>query len=191
MNTERQQQNKRGRQISLNSHETVHLERPQSGEDIEITVKSGVIRIAAIQSKNAEDITLAFTCRTDIFKFHYPRDLEITIQAITDTTYFVESKKKTESNTSDAIMDWIIQLHIVRNEANLESRLMKFFELLITRLGKRTPEGLLLEHTLPHARIAEIVGSTRSTVSRTISALRKSEQIYIDELKSQIILPKE
>ena len=88
-------------------------------------------------------------------------------------------------------MDWIIQLHIVRNEANLESRLMKFFELLITRLGKRTPEGLLLEHTLPHARIAEIVGSTRSTVSRTISALRKSEQIYIDELKSQIILPKE
>jgi len=191
MNTERQQQNKRGRQISLNSHETVHLERPQSGEDIEITVKSGVIRIAAIQSKNAEDITLAFTCRTDIFKFHYPRDLEITIQAITDTTYFVESRKKTESNTSDAIMDWIIQLHIVRNEANLESRLMKFFELLITRLGKRTPEGLLLEHTLPHARIAEIVGSTRSTVSRTISALRKSEQIYIDELKNQIILPKE
>ena len=190
MNTERQQQNKKGRQISLNSNETVNLERPQSGEDIEITVKSGVIRIAAIQSKNAEDITLAFTCRTDIFKFHYPRDLEITIQAITDTTYFVESRKKTESNTSDAIMDWIIQLHIVRNEANLESRLMKFFELLITRLGKRTPEGLLLEHTLPHARIAEIVGSTRSTVSRTISALRKSEQIYIDELKSQIILPK-
>ena len=190
MNTERQQQNKGGRQISLNSHETVHLERPQSGEDIEITVESGVIRIAAIQSKNAEDITLAFTCRTDIFKFHYPRDLEITIQAITDTTYFVESRKKTESNTSDAIMDWIIQLHIVRNEANLESRLMKFFELLITRLGKRTPEGLLLEHTLPHARIAEIVGSTRSTVSRTISALRKSEQIYIDELKSQILLPK-
>ena len=189
MNTECQQQNKRGRQISLNSHETVHLERPQSGEDIEITVKSGIIRIAAIQSKNAEDITLAFTCRTDIFKFHYPRDLEITIQAITDTTYFVESRKKTESNTSDAIMDWIIQLHIVRNEANLESRLMKFFELLITRLGKRTPEGLLLEHTLPHARIAEIIGSTRSTVSRTISTLRKSQQIYIDELKGHIILP--
>ena len=86
-------------------------------------------------------------------------------------------------------MDWIIQLHIVRNEANLESRLMKFYELLMTRLGKRTPEGLLLEHTLSHARIAEIVGSTRSTVSRTISALRKSKQIYIDELKSQIILP--
>ena len=156
---------------------------------MEIIVESGVIRIAASQLKNEEDITLAFTCSTDIFKFQYPRNLEITIQAVTDTTYFVESRKRTESKTSDAIMDWIIQLHIVRNEANLESRLMKFYELLMTRLGKRTPEGLLLEHTLSHARIAEIVGSTRSTVSRTISALRKSKQIYIDELKSQIILP--
>ena len=189
MNTEHQHRSKGGRPTSLNSHETVALERPKAGEDIEITVKNGVIRIAANQPKKKEDITLAFTCRTDVFKFHYPRDLEITIQAITDTTYFVKSGNRTKSNTNDAIMDWIIQLHIVRNEANLESRLMKFFKLLMTRLGKRTPEGLLLEHTLSHARIAEIIGSTRSTVSRTISALRKSRQIYIDELKSQIILP--
>ena len=189
MNAEHQHRSKEGRPTSLNSRETVALERPKAGEDIEITVKNGVIRIAANQPKKKEDITLAFTCRTDVFKFHYPRDLEITIQAITDTTYFVKSGNRTKSNTNDAIMDWIIQLHIVRNEANLESRLMKFFKLLITRLGKRTPEGLLLEHTLSHARIAEIIGSTRSTVSRTISALRKSRQIYIDELKSQIILP--
>ena len=94
-----------------------------------------------------------------------------------------------EFNTSDAIMDWIIQLHIMRHEKNLESRLIKLFRLLVSRLGKRTSEGLLLEHTLSHARIAEIVGSTRSTVSRTISTLRKSKQIYIDELKGQIILP--
>ena len=189
MSTDYQLRSKRGKPISLNSHETAALERPNAGEDIEIIVESGVIRIAASQPKNEEDITLAFTCRTDIFKFQYPRNLEITIQAVTDTSYFVESRNRTESKTSDAIMDWIIQLHIVRHEANLESRLMKFYELLMTRLGKRTPEGLLLEHTLSHARIAEIVGSTRSTVSRTISALRKSKQIYIDELKSQIILP--
>ena len=189
MNTEHQHRSKEGRPTSLNSHETVALERPKAGEDIEITVKNSVIRIAANQPKKKEDITLAFKCRTDVFKFHYPRDLEITIQAITDTTYFVKSGNRTKSNTNDAIMDWIIQLHIVRNEAYLESRLMKFFKLLMTRLGKRTPEGLLLEHTLSHARIAEIIGSTRSTVSRTISTLRKTQKIYIDELKNQIILP--
>ena len=189
MSTECHYRDKRGRPISLNSSETLALEGSQAGEDIEITVKSGVIRIAANQPKNAEDITLAFACRSDSFKFHYPGDLEIRIEAITDTTYLVKSKSKIESDTSDALMDWIIQLHIVRHETNLENRLMKFFILLTTKLGKRTSEGLLLEHTLSHARIAEIVGSTRSTVSRTISTLRKTQQIYIDELKGQIILP--
>ena len=189
MNTEHHYPDKEGRPISLNSSETAPLERPQTGEDIEITVKSGIIRIAANQSKNAEDITLAFACRSDIFKFHYPGDLEITIEAITDTTYFTETTNKIESNNNDSILDWIIQLHIVRHETNLENRLMKFFRLLTTKLGKRTQEGLLLEHTLSHARIAEIIGSTRSTVSRTISSLRKTQQIYIDELKGQIILP--
>ena len=189
MSTKRTHQNGEGGPISLNSHETFPLKKPQGGEDIEITVKNGVIRIAAKQSNNAEDITLAFACRADIFKFHHPGNLDITIEAITDTTYMVESISKIESDTSDAIIDWIIQLHIVRHETNLEKRLMKFFRLMTTKLGKRTSEGLLLEHTLPHARIAEIVGSTRSTVSRTISTLRKTQKIYIDELKEQIILP--
>ena len=189
MSTKRTHQNEEGSPISLNSHETFPLKKPQGAEDIEITVKNGVIRIAAKQSNSAEDITLAFACRADIFKFHHPGNLDITIEAITDTTYMVESISKMESDTSDAIIEWIIQLHIVRHETNLEKRLMKFFRLMTTKLGKRTSEGLLLEHTLPHARIAEIVGSTRSTVSRTISALRKSQQIYIDELKGEIILP--
>ena len=189
MNTEHYYQEEGRRQISLNSSETVPLERPQAVEDIEITVKSGVVRIAANQSNNSEDITLAFACRAEIFKFHYPVDLEITIEAITDTTYLVESISKIESETTDAIMDWIIQLHIVRHETNIEKRLMKFFRLLTTKLGKRTSEGLLLEQMLSHGRIAEIVGSTRSTVSRTISTLRKTQQIYIDEIKGQIILP--
>ena len=190
MNTEYHYRGKEGRAITLNASETAPLGKPQAGEDIEITVKSGVIRIAANQqTKNAEDITLAFACKADVFKFHYPGNLKITIEGITDTTYLVKSISKIESDTSNAIMDWIIQLHIVRHETNLENRLMKFFRLLTTKLGKRTPEGLLLEHTLSHARIAEIVGSTRSTVSRTISTLRKTQQIYIDELKGQITLP--
>ena len=188
MNTDHETRPKRESIISLNSSDTIGLERPQTDEAVEITVKNGVIRIAANQANN-EGITLAFACKADIFKFHYPGNLKISIEAITDTTCFVKTINKIESNANDAIMDWIIQLHIVRHETNLETRLIKFFELLITRIGKRTSEGLLLEHKLSHARIAEIVGSTRSTVSRTISALRKSKQIYIDELKSHIILP--
>ena len=134
MNTQHSNRGERGKPISLNSSETVRLEKPQTGDEIEITVKMGVIRIAANQSQNTKDITLAFACRADAFKFKYPRDLEITIEAITDTTYLVESTNKRDPNTSDAIMDWLIQLHIVRHEANLERRLMKFFELRLYKI---------------------------------------------------------
>ena len=96
MNTEHRHRKKGGRSISLNSYETVRLERPQAGENIEIAVKSGVIRIAGNQSNNAKDITLAFACRADVCKFHYPMDLEITIEAIAETTYMVESISKIE-----------------------------------------------------------------------------------------------
>ena len=191
MNTEHSQRLQMGKNISLNSSESVVLGRPQAGEQIKISVKKGVIRIGAEQTEtdNACDVTLAFACRADDCEFNYPKELDIRIEAITDTTYFVERINQRDFKNQDSILDWIIQLHIVRHEKNLENRLMKLFQLLTTRLGKRTSQGLLLDYTIPHSRIAEIVGSTRSTVSRTISTLRKTKRIYIDELKSQIILP--
>ena len=191
MNTEHSQRLQMGKNISLNSSESVVLGRPQAGEQIKISVKKGVIRIGAEQTEtdNACDVTLAFACRADDCEFNYPEELDIRIEAITDTTYFVERINQRDFKNQDSILDWIIQLHIVRHETNLENRLMKLFQLLTTRLGKRTSQGLLLDYTIPHSRIAEIVGSTRSTVSRTISTLRKTKRIYIDELKNQIILP--
>ena len=191
MNTEHRQRQQMDKNISLNSSESVALGRPQAGEQIKISVKTGVIRIGAEQTEtdNACDVTLAFACRADDCEFNYPEELDIRIEAITDTTYFVERINQRDFKNQDSILDWIIQLHIVRHETNLENRLMKLFQLLTTRLGKRTSQGLLLDYTLPHSRIAEMIGSTRSTVSRTISTLRKTKRIYIDELKSQIILP--
>ena len=189
MNTKNIQRTGIHKDVFLNSSESVHLGRPKAWEQIKISVKTGVLRIGAEQKDKTRDVTLAFVCRADDCKFHYPEDLDIKIEAIIDTIYYIELTDQKDCRSHDSIVDWIIQLHMVRNETNLENRLMKLFELLTTRLGKRTSDGLLLEHTLSHARIAEIVGSTRSTVSRTISTLRKTDRIYIDELKNRIILP--
>ena len=104
MNTEHKSRPRRGRKISLNASETIVLERPQAGERIEQKVEHRIIRIAANQSKNTANLTLAFACKADTFKSHYPEGLEITIEAITNTTYFIQPKNETESNTSDTIM---------------------------------------------------------------------------------------
>ena len=191
MNTEYSHRTITDGNIKLNSSEFVDLERPPAGKIIKISVKTGVIRIGAAQTEidNTCEVTLAFACRADYCEFNFPEDLDIRIEAITDATYLVERINQKDFKNQDSILDWIIQLHIVRHETNLENRLMKLFQLLTTRLGKRTSQGLVLDCILSHSRIAEMIGSTRSTVSRTISTLRKSKRIYIDELKSQIILP--
>ena len=189
MNTEGTDRKRMSEKICLNSSEIINLKKPNTGSSVEILVKSGIIRIGAYLKNNKLDLTLAFACRTESCRFIYPKDMVIRVESITDATFSISSYNQTESNEQDTIMDWIIQLHIIRNEANPEKRLIKLFKLLTTRLGKRTSEGQLLEHTLAHPRIAEIVGSTRSTVSRKISKLRKNNQIYIDEVKNLIIIP--
>ena len=189
MNTEHELQHRAGRRRTLNSSETVELEKPQNGELIEISVETGLIRISTNQANNVDNLTLGFACRSDNCRFGYPEQLNIKIEAITDTTYEVKTTKKIDWDSCDTIVEWIIQLHVIRNESNLEHRLLKLFKLLTTKLGKRTPEGLLLECTLSHVRIAEITGSTRSTVSRAIGKLRKTNQIHIDKLRNQTILP--
>ena len=130
MNTEYRQRLIIDKHISLNSSEFVDLERPQSGEQIKISVKTGIIRIGGEQSEvdNTCDLTLAFACRAEDCEFNYPENLDIRIEAITDTTYIVERINQNDFKNRDSILDWIIQMHIVRHETNLENRLMKLFQ---------------------------------------------------------------
>ena len=68
-----------------------------------------------------------------------------------------------------------------------EDRLKSLLKLLITRLGKRTAEGYKLQFLLSHSRLAEMIGTTRSTVSRSLGALRSKGIISIDEMKEELI----
>ncbi len=177
------------RKITLSPSETVILEKPRNGKHVEIEVIHGITRLGTHNASIKNDLTLAFASRSEPCKFNYPDELPIIVEAITETSYWLKYEKPSEQYVNDSIMDWIIQLHIVRHESNIERRIIKLFQLLTTRLGRRTTDGYLLEHTLSHTRIAEIIGSSRSTVSRSISALRQTDKIYIDELKKQLILP--
>ena len=191
MNTRQDHHPSQEQKISLNASENVLLSTPKNREYVEITVEKGIARIGTRKGGNTSDITLGFACKAEACNFKHPDDLKIEIEAMTNISCAIKYTKQPDYSCRDSIMDWILELHIVRHETSIENRIMKLFQLLITRLGKRTSEGYLLEHNLSHARIAEIIGSTRSTVSRTISTLRKTKKIYIDELKNQLLLPAE
>ncbi|MDB4484781.1 helix-turn-helix domain-containing protein, partial [bacterium] len=56
------------------------------------------------------------------------------------------------------------------------------------KLGIRTPEGYKLEFLLSHSRLAEMIGATRSTVSRSLGVLRDKGVISIDEMRGELIV---
>lgn len=63
----------------------------------------------------------------------------------------------------------------------------------------RRRDGYLLPFTIPHSRLAELIGATRSTVTRQINALRQQGDLQLwedgavlfsDRLIEQKILPR-
>ena len=73
----------------------------------------------------------------------------------------------------------LIALHLVRHPVGTEARLVALFQLLVMQFGIRRSDGYLLPFTIPHSRLAELIGATRSTVTRQINALRQQGDLRI------------
>ncbi len=93
----------------------------------------------------------------------------------------------------------LIALHLVRHPVGTEARLVALFQLLVMQFGIRRSDGYLLPFTIPHSRLAELIGATRSTVTRQINALRQQGDLQLwedgavlfsDRLIEQKILPR-
>jgi CRP/FNR family transcriptional regulator, cyclic AMP receptor protein len=57
---------------------------------------------------------------------------------------------------------------------NVEGRLAEFLLKAAERWGVPSPRGVLISAQLTHAEIAQVIGSTRETVTLTLGALRKA-----------------
>ena len=79
------------------------------------------------------------------------------------------------------LMQWLIALHLVRHPVGTEARLVALFQLLVMQFGIRRSDGYLLPFTIPHSRLAELIGATRSTVTRQINALRQQSELQLWE----------
>ncbi|HBK57624.1 MAG TPA: hypothetical protein DDZ76_15265 [Xanthomonadales bacterium] len=67
----------------------------------------------------------------------------------------------------------------IRAEAFVEDRILSLLHSLAQQVGRRHPRGTLIDLRLTHAQLAAAVGATRSTVTRVLCLLRRSERIVI------------
>ena len=174
--------------LSLRKTQSLVLSKPSRNQWIDIDIKEGLLRISTCQEIEQGDVTMAIMSPLECGKFRYPKSCQLSIEALADTNLMICFDAEHDIHDDDFLSDWLLALHFVRNPAKAEDRLLALLRLLSERFGKRTPEGFRLEFLLPHARIAEIIGATRSTVSRTLSAMRKDKQISIDELRETLVI---
>ena len=124
----------------------------------------------------------------DDCKFCHPDSQNLQIEAITDCIIRINNEQKAHTSNDDFLQEWIFRLYTVRHPIKSEDRLKSLLRLLIIRLGKRTQEGYKLQFLLSHSRLAEMIGTTRSTVSRSLGALKEKGIISIDEMKEELVV---
>ena len=174
--------------ISLRTSQTLLLSNPADGHWLGLRINEGILRISSIPQWDRPEMTLAMASSIEQGFFQHPDTATLQLEAITDACFRIEQTRREEVAAFDFLNEWMFQLHAIRHPIKAEDRLLKLFELLISRFGKRTSKGYLLEFLLSHSRIGEIIGATRSTVSRGISTLKRAKLIEIDELKDQLFM---
>jgi len=107
--------------------------------------------------------------------FLHPKSCNLQLEALSESTLTIQYGQELISRQDDFLTEWLMALHIARRPVKADERLLNLLKLLVNRLGRRTKEGCTLSFLLSHSRLAEIIGTTRSTVSRSMAKLRKTD----------------
>jgi DNA-binding transcriptional ArsR family regulator len=173
---------------SLQAGQRLILTKPNHNWPTTIVAEQGIIRLSTIENESKPEITVALMSPLDDCTFCYPSSENLQIEAITDSTIKINNEHKVHAANDDFLQEWIFQLYVVRHPIKSEDRLKSLLKLLIIRLGKRTSEGYKLQFLLSHSRLAEMIGATRSTVSRSLGALKDKGIISIDEMREELVI---
>ena len=171
----------------LQAGQRLILSRPNHNWSTRIVVGHGIIRLSTVANEVNPEITVALISSLDNCTFHHPNSENLQIEAITDTVIKIINEQKIHTANDDFLQEWIFQLYTVRHPIKTEERLKSLLRLLILKIGSRTPEGYKLEFLLSHSRLAEMIGATRSTVSRSLGVLKDKGIISIDEMKGELV----
>ena len=164
------------------------LNRPNYKWSTTIFMEQGIIRLSTVANEINPEITVALISSLDNCTFHHPSSENLQVEAITESIIMIKNEQKIYTANEDFLQEWIFQLYTVRHPIKTEERLKSLLRLLILKLGIRTPEGYKLKFLLSHSRIAEMIGATRSTVSRSLGVLKEKGIISIDEMKGELLV---
>lgn len=172
--------------LELKEGQTYLLGRPaESCTCVQITCQGGMARITASLDATCADITLAFCGGGDGQWLRLPQGV-LLLEAVKDCQLHLHYADTCPVH-HDLLMQWLMALHLVRHPVGAEARLIALFQLLVMHFGIRRSDGYLLPLAIAHSRMAELIGATRSTVTRQINMLRQQGSLSVDAAGSFLL----
>ena len=155
-------------------------------QTLELQVQSGVLRAGGNFDFDNSDVTLALFSAGSPALIKGPTGCMLHFEALTESCFSL--KEDGNSRSTEDLSQWLIKLHLVRQLIGAEARLIALFQLLVEEFGFRHKETYSLPFWLSHARLAEMISTSRGTVTRQITYLRKSRDLSIDSDQGSLII---
>lgn len=157
---------------------------------VRLTFQEGVARVGASFGERFSDITVGFCGCGDEQWVQVPSSIAYFVEALCPCSLELMYSQQCPVS-QDLICQWLFDLHLVRHPVGAEARLVHLLQLLVNRFGIRSPQGYELPFTLSHARMGELIGATRSTVTRQITTLRDHGLLHLTGGKECMLLSAE
>lgn len=144
-------------------------------------IESGVVRTLT-WSEDGSLIILGLWGPGDVVGKVLSKSDPYQIESLTQVKAFPQTLSETP-NIAEILLDYVQQLEAlitIRNQKKTELMLLNLLSWLAQRFGREVKTGQLIDLRLTHQDIAEILGSTRVTITRILSQLE--QQGIIDRL---------
>ena len=147
----------------------------------------GVARLSGSFGSHFSDITLAFCGDPEDNWIKLPEETHLLLEALTCSSIKLQYFDSCPAQ-HDLMWQWLFDLHLVRHPVGADARLIALLQLLVNRFGIRRGDGYFLPFPLGHARMAELIGATRSTVTRQITILRQQKDLHLNDPEGNFLL---
>ena len=150
-------------------------------------IESGVVRTAT-WGTDAAIVTLGFWGTDDIVGLPLPHIAPYQIDCLTDVTVRILSDESLFP--LDAMISHIQQmeelLRMMHNNS-VEQRLLSFLFWFANKFGQDTNDGQVIKIRLTHQEIAEVIGSTRGTVTRLLQKFQSERMLSWSEERYMLL----
>jgi CRP-like cAMP-binding protein len=131
-------------------------------------VIDGIARVFC-PCEETEGMTIAFLQAGESLRTDRLCSEGVCVEAITPLLFRSLSNGQAGQGV-DPVNEWTLQLLRIRHLGSAEQRLHALLGLLVNRMGKRCGDWCVLPFRLKHERIAELIGTTRVTATKLLSA---------------------